>query len=252
MGRALYHYAPREIDLVAEGLKTPATLVGAPHEAALLDKYRRRTAGTQGIPADQVTSKDVLKYLESRESGRGKGGSRMASFLTQPIPEKASPLLRRYAKSHQLYSLDLERALKEKLIDRAQIVEEKARSNRNVRLRRLEKELAKATVKDWETDRPLLFAERPHVFLAIKGGKLPGHVLKKEGSMRPFIAGFTAELQKLAQNDMNGESPTGVFNDPLQAANNPLTKIRPEKKLPTDKMIPAPETTPTSMQGFPR
>jgi hypothetical protein len=32
--------------------------------------------------------------------------------------------------------------------------------------------------------------------------------------MRPFIAGFTAELQKLAQNDQGGESPTLVHNDP--------------------------------------
>jgi len=82
--------------------------------------------------------------------------------------------------------------------------------------------------------------------------------------MKDFVHGFSSELRKLAAenpNDVSGESPTQVYNDPVQMARAAVETTQGRwKSLPGQasapatpavrKSIPAPETTPSNMQGY--
>lgn len=166
----LYHYGPKEVDLAAEGMKTPATLGD---EAA--EKYRGRAESDLGRKA---TREDIINWLEKT---RGPGGSRMMSVLHRPIGEHSSQEQRDYAVRKQLYEVDYDRARKAGLIDSSHVVEESPRSQRAVRRRELVQALHEA--KGFKPDeRKLIFQGVPHGFIAVKGGTLPGEYLKKTGS----------------------------------------------------------------------
>ncbi len=79
--------------------------------------------------------------------------------------------------------------------------------------------------------------------------------------MNPFLQGFTAELVKHAAGDVSGQAPTMIYGDPVDMVqgamdstqsrgNNLPGGIPSALRTQTQKKIPHPETTPTSMHGF--
>jgi hypothetical protein len=79
--------------------------------------------------------------------------------------------------------------------------------------------------------------------------------------MLPIMQGFSDEIIKLAVGDLSAESPTTIFNDPLELGRESIEKTQGRmKNLPggvsgtqrvnVHKPTPAPETTPTSMLGY--
>jgi hypothetical protein len=87
--------------------------------------------------------------------------------------------------------------------------------------------------------------------------------------MNAFVRGLSAELVKLAAstfpsstpNDVSGEAPTQVYNDPVQTARAAVETTQGRWKSlpgnvsapaagPARKSVPAPETTPSPMQGY--
>ena len=65
------------------------------------------------------------------------------------------------------------------VVESAMVVEESPGSMRPVSPEELISELAKNRITDWQTDRKLLFADRPHGFIVVGGGVLPTQYVKK-------------------------------------------------------------------------
>jgi len=168
----LYHYGPSGVDLIKEGLKTPASLS---HMPEVLEKYRGRAAEELGKEAESLTTEEIIEALEKL---RGPGGSRVVSLLLRPIGPQDDPEQQAFAKRRKLYAVDYSRALADGLIEGVSIVEEKPRSQREVEQGSLLEELSKA--KGFKRTSPrLLFQGTPHAFVTIKSGTLPGEYLEE-------------------------------------------------------------------------
>jgi DNA-directed RNA polymerase beta subunit len=226
-GPYLYHYGPLDVDLSRDDLKSPAQLFGTPAFAEVHRKYRERAAEHHGKPVDQINDADILTYME--RGHRGPGGSRMVSVLSEPIPPTALPALAAYAQKHPLYRIDYGQALKEGLIDASHVVEEQPRSQRSVKPADLLSELQTHTI-DWSTDNGrLLFARRPHGFLTLKGGKLPGHLLTRIDEEKtaaaplikvPYDDHFPLSSKTFLHNDVTVKAGDEVESEQLLADSN--------------------------------
>ena len=176
----LYHYAPTEAreDILSEGLKTPYVLM----DKEMLEKYRERTAETLDKPEDKVTAKDALKGLEMRRQTMfdGEGGSRALSAFLEPIPVVLgmNPDLKEFAETHDLYRIDYAAALKDGVVEKAAIVEEKPRSERPVETADLLKELPEIAISQWRDKGKFYFSGKAHAMIVLKDGILPPKYLK--------------------------------------------------------------------------
>lgn len=211
----VYHYGPKDVDLSAVGLGTPATL-----RDPAAEKYKQRASEDLGREA---STEDVINWLEET---RGPGGSRMGSVIHEPIGKHSTPEQQAYAGRRQLYGIDYDRAVREGAIEGAHVVEESPMSKRPVRRRDLLSELGKA--KGFEPDnRRLVFQGAPHGFITIKDGTLPGKYLKKEGA---------SELYHGSPQDMFKEEEEAVLKKESQE--DVLGEVKKYKERAVEEMTP--------------
>ena len=189
---ALYHYAPKEAqeDIEKSGLKTPYSLIDDLSED-FLESYKKRTAITLEKSESDVTAKDVLEGLEKRRETMfdGEGGSRALSAFFSPIPEikGMNKNIKEFAEEHDLYQIDFNKAVKDGIIEKASIVEEKPRSERPVELEDLIVELGGSEIEDeqWKEKGKFYFSGKAHAMLVLKDGVLPSkYVIKKQLSKK--------------------------------------------------------------------
>ena len=169
---SLYHYAPKDADVLSEGLKTPHVLVRNPER---FDFYADRAK--QHLGKRNVSPKDVIRYLEE---SRGTGGSRMLSVLSTPLSAKQQEADHRrkdFVGRSKLYSIDYQGLLKKRLVDKAFIVS--GGKQKEVDPAGLEERLA-ATRPPKLKKRPFAFSDVPHGFLVLKKGVVPPAYLGQE------------------------------------------------------------------------
>ena len=189
---ALYHYGPKDIDLQEDGVKSPKELAETEFKDEVIDKYKGR--------AKSNSIDTVLEYLEER---RGEGGSRAISALIAPIPDDK---LEDYTEAHNLYKIDYYKALEDGVIEKVMIVEETPGSIRVIEPEDIEDEIEKLDDIDWTKEKKLLFSEKPHFFLILKNGVLPGKYIIKEQNLDD---NFPTQFDGNLYGDDDEEIPSG-------------------------------------------
>ena len=206
----LYHYGPKDVDLELEGLKTPYTL----KDPEVLEKYRGLAAGVLRRPERDVRTSDIRSVLRKE---RGPGALRMSSMLLHPVGAEDDEERRAYAKRKRLYEIDYDRARRAGLVTGTHIVEESPRSQRSVPPARLLSELQAS--KGFERTSPrLLFQGRPHAFVTLKGGHLPGEYLREKKASEQVYHGSPRRLKRFDLRDEHEDPrvPAAVFASPSE------------------------------------
>lgn len=173
---ALYHYAPKDADVLKEGLRTPYSL--AKDQPSRFKFYASKAKTVSG--KREATAEDIISYLEKN---RGEGGSRMVSVLATPISKallKGNPRrkdLSSFAAGSTLYSVDYSRLISKGLVDKAFLV--RGGSQKAVDPKKLERLLAAAKPLKLKKH-PYAFSAVPHGFIVVKKGVIPPKYLSKE------------------------------------------------------------------------
>lgn len=206
----LYHYGPKDIDLQEDGIKSPKELVKTEFKDEVIDKYKGR--------AKSNSTDSILEYLEEH---RGKGGSRAISALITPIPDGK---LEDYTEQHNLYKIDYYKALDDKVIEKVMIVEETPGSIRTIEPKDIEDEIEKLDDIDWTKEKKLIFSEKPHFFLVLKDGILPGkYIIKDQNIDDTYRTQFDGGLY--GRDFLDTE--TGYYSDPPNGDYGAITNPSP-------------------------